>query len=226
MWDLGNGRKFSGSSRPDRKPVAQVDEQHDPAAPDGTASPPLPDKRSFITGATRSGAAVTGDTQGILRLWNVATGEEVKTIMLERGWIKSAAFTRDGRQAVVADKEVGLYDLETGEEVRVFLRPRRTFSRSCRGRRRLLTGDFDGVVRLYDVRSGNLLRELGRHDEFIFSVAFSADGRLASVRRGRPRQPQLRRARLSSVSAPFLRLECHCYTPNRPCWFQAKLDRR
>ena len=185
MWDLGNGQEVQRFQRPDRKPVVQVDEPLDPPAPDGTASPPSPDKKSFITGAVSPDGSrlLTGDTQGILRLWNVATGEEVKRILLECGWIHSAAFTTDGRQAVVADKEVGLYDLETGEEVRVFpAAPSSDVQQAVLSRdgRRLLTGDWKGGVRLYDVRSGNLLRQLGRHDEFIFSVAFSADGRLAA----------------------------------------------
>ena len=183
MWDLGNGQEVQRFQRPDRKPVIQVDEQDNPPAPDDTASPP--DKKSIICGAVSPDGSrlLTGDTQGILHLWNVATGEEVKRIVLGRGWIHSAAFMPDGRQAVVADREVGMYDLETGEEVRVFPSPPSSDVQQAAlspDGRRLLTGGWDGVVRLYNVQSGNLLRQLGRHDEFVFSAAFSANGRLAA----------------------------------------------
>ena len=45
--------------------------------------------------------------------------------------------------------------------------------------RRALSGGADKVVRLWDLESGDLIRELKGHTEWVFSVAFSPDGRRA-----------------------------------------------
>ena len=45
--------------------------------------------------------------------------------------------------------------------------------------RRALSGGDDKVVRLWDLESGDLIREFRGHTEWVFSVAFSPDGRLA-----------------------------------------------
>src|SRR5207253_937260 len=44
----------------------------------------------------------------------------------------------------------------------------------------LLTGGFDGKVRLWDFASGQLIRVLGEHEHFVFAVAFAPDGRTAA----------------------------------------------
>ena len=43
----------------------------------------------------------------------------------------------------------------------------------------MLTGGWDGVMRLYDAQSGKELRQFTANKESIYGVAFSPDGRLA-----------------------------------------------
>jgi WD40 repeat protein len=46
----------------------------------------------------------------------------------------------------------------------------------------LLTGGFDSTLRLWDARTGALLRELPKEEGYVSDAAFSPDGnRLASV---------------------------------------------
>ena len=42
--------------------------------------------------------------------------------------------------------------------------------------RRALSGDQGGAVRLWNLDSGSLVREVGRHNGWVFNVAFSPDG--------------------------------------------------
>ena len=159
VWDLADGkvvRRFTVKSKRAR----------------GGAI--LPDRRHLLT----------GDSQGMLQLWDIGTGQEVKQIQMAGPWmIDSLILTPDGRQALVACVAgVRLYDLETGEEVRQFQENHEEDHQAALSPdgRWLLAGSFDGGVRLWDFQSGDLLRVLGRHNEFVFSVAFSPDGRLAA----------------------------------------------
>jgi hypothetical protein len=134
----------------------------------------LPDGRGFIT----------GDSAGMLQLWDIPTGREVKQIPMGGPWmIDAIRLSPDGRQVLVSGVPgVRLYDLETGEEVRHFQEETEEATQAdlSPDGRWLLTGGFDGKVRLWDFATGQLLRVLGSHDGFVFSVAFAPDGRVAA----------------------------------------------
>src|SRR5262245_19066627 len=47
---------------------------------------------------------------------------------------------------------------------------------------RLVTGDYEGVARVWDAATGRLLRTWAAHGDFIYSLAFAPDGaRFASA---------------------------------------------
>jgi serine/threonine protein kinase/WD40 repeat protein len=128
---------------------------------------------------------LTGDNDGALQVWDLTTQQEVKR--LDRppagGFIHSLRLAADGRQAFIASTGGAyLQDLETGQEIRHFQEANEAVNQldlSPDGRW-LLTGGFDCQVRLWDVASGELVRVLGSHDNFVFSVAFSPDGLTAA----------------------------------------------
>ncbi|HEY7331196.1 MAG TPA: sigma-70 family RNA polymerase sigma factor [Gemmataceae bacterium] len=129
---------------------------------------------------------LTADQRAVLQIWDIETGKEVKRINIPLDTVhrvNSLVLTPDGRQVVIGGMGgCSLFDLETGRPVRRFQVDRTQVQRvalSSDGKQ-LLTGDFDGVVRLWDFRRGDLVRELGRHDGLALSVAFSRDGRLAA----------------------------------------------
>jgi eukaryotic-like serine/threonine-protein kinase len=130
------------------------------------------------------GRLLTGDSAGVLQIWDTATGQEFKRISMNGLWmIDALSLTPDGRQALVACVAgVRLYDLETGQEVRHFQEETEEVHQAdlSRDGHYLIAGSFDGKVRLWDFQNGELLRVLGSHNGFVFSVAFSPDGRLAA----------------------------------------------
>jgi WD40 repeat protein len=116
-----------------------------------------------------------------LRLWDLATGQEVRQFAGHTQLVRAVAFSPDGKLAVSGsyDKTVRLWDVASGKEVRTLTgnnAPVYAVAFSPGGRY-LLSGSSDRRARLWDVETGAELREFAGHTELVSSVAFSPDGR-------------------------------------------------
>src|SRR5436190_2409426 len=119
----------------------------------------------------------------ILKLWDVATGKELRTFTGHTGDVTSVAFSPDGRAALSgsSDKTLKLWDVATGKELRTFRVQSGWVSSvaaafSPDGRTALSGGD---ILKLWDVATGKVLRIFTGHTSSVTSVAFSPDGRTA-----------------------------------------------
>jgi Tol biopolymer transport system component len=123
---------------------------------------------------------LTGSGDGKARLWDVATGKELRTFEGHSDWVMSVAFSPDGQQALTgsADKTARLWDVETGQEIRRLQHADgvRCVAFSPDGQQ-VLTGSFDNTARLWDVTTGREIRRFEGHSDAVVSVAFSPDGR-------------------------------------------------
>src|SRR5207302_8594207 len=66
---------------------------------------------------------VTGSHDHTLRVWDAATGKEVRRLVGHSGGITAAAFSADGKILATAsnssnDRSISLWDIATGQEVR------------------------------------------------------------------------------------------------------------
>jgi WD40 repeat protein len=125
------------------------------------------------------------DTHGPVSLWDVGTGQEVRTLDSKDSWVRSAAFSPDGTWLVVASSEkIKVWVAATGEELHTINERMGSVVNvvfSPDGRQ-LASASSDGTVKVWDAASGKEQRAFHGHTDKVCSVAFSPDGtRLASA---------------------------------------------
>ena len=130
-----------------------------------------------------------------VKLWEVASGAIKHTLEGHTSFVNAVAFSPDGQllASAAADKMVRLWETSNGHEVRtlshldevraVAFSPdgQLLASASCRAFE-IGRGCVRGEIRLWDVASGNVVRSLVGHTDYVNSVAFSPNGKfLASA---------------------------------------------
>jgi len=137
-----------------------------------------PDGRTIASGAW----------DGILLLWDVASGRELRQFDHEDilQWVNSVAFSPDGKTiATASEYDVRLWDVASGEELLEFERSSSSVAFSPDGRTIATASDGSNPfwgrgssdVQLWDVASGKELLRFYVNPLRVNCVAFSPDGR-------------------------------------------------
>jgi WD40 repeat protein len=116
-----------------------------------------------------------------IKLWDLASGQEVLTLGGLSGEISAIAFSPDGKTLASGstDTSIKLWNLASGQEVR-------TLSGHWLGvnavafspdGKTLASGSWDQTVRLWDLASGQEVLVLRGHSKWVHTVAFSPDGK-------------------------------------------------
>jgi WD40 repeat protein len=141
-----------------------------------------PDGRHLVTGGRDR---ETGAATDMLRLWDPATGRQLRSF---RGLVGNGtlplAFSPDGkvlasRSASWGDHRIRLWDVAKGTELRPFGAHHGDISClafSADGKK-LISGGKDQTARIWETASGKELTVHDRHEVPVTAVAFSADGR-------------------------------------------------
>lgn len=133
-----------------------------------------PDGRQVLTGS--------GDCS--VRLWDAATGKEVRRFLGHTQAVWSVAISGDGRRVVSAGQDgvVRLWDAAGGKEVRSFAGHKMgaliaSVAFTPDGKR-IVSGSWDETARIWDVATG---QEVNRFELFapVVKLAVSRDGRYA-----------------------------------------------
>ncbi len=131
---------------------------------------------------------VTASDDGTARIWETATGREVRRLESARSsrdslvWVRAAAFSPDGSAVVTGsfDASVRVWDPRTGRELHNLptghTGPITSAAFSPDGRL-IVTASQDGTARLWDARTRRAAGSPMTHRSRVNSAAFSADGR-------------------------------------------------
>ncbi|QLE39811.1 NACHT domain-containing protein [Nostoc sp. C052] len=122
----------------------------------------------------------TGDAEGGLRLWQVATGQLVINFAGHLGWVWSLAFSPDGQllASCSSDKTIRLWDVNTGKCLRTLSGHASSIwsvAFSADGQI-LASGGDEPTIRLWNVNTGDCYKILSGHTDRILSVSWSPDG--------------------------------------------------
>ena len=130
------------------------------------------------------GTLASGSEDGTIRLWDVDTGQHLRTITRHTNAVYSSiSFSPDGKLlASVSWDSIRLWDVNAGELLRTLVEDTwdmwaEIVSFSPDGRLLASAGSED-TIRLWHADTGELLYILTAHTPQTFSVSFSPDGRL------------------------------------------------
>jgi WD40 repeat protein/pSer/pThr/pTyr-binding forkhead associated (FHA) protein len=128
---------------------------------------------------------VSGGGDQTIRFWDLNLGACIKMWQGYTNWITSLAYSPSGNALVSGSKDrtLRVWNLTSYEQV-LSLTVDGSWLESVAldPREQILAAGGDSIIRLWDARTGQSLRELKGHHHRILSVAFSPDGqRLASA---------------------------------------------
>ena len=117
---------------------------------------------------------------GTVKLWNIKTGEEIRTLRGHQSGIPDVSISPDGETLASASEDgtVKLWNMETGQEIRT-LRGHQSRVMSVRislDGKTVASGSHDGTVKLWNMKTGKEIRTLPGHQSKIKSVRISPDG--------------------------------------------------
>jgi tricorn protease-like protein len=126
---------------------------------------------------------ISGSGDKTLKLWDVATGREIRTFTGHTNSVNSVAFSPDGKQVISGsrDRTLKLWDVATSREIRTFSGHSgyvESVAFSPDGKQ-VISGSEDNTLKLWDVATGREIRTFSGLSHWVESVAFSPDGKQA-----------------------------------------------
>ncbi len=127
--------------------------------------------------------ASAGDDETII-LWDLPSGNMLRSLVGHRDFIKSVAFRPDGLSLVTACSSgpAILWDVATGKKTREFGSSHENADRAVFSPdgKRIFAATFN-KLKIWDAESGELVRTFSGHTQAIIAIAMSPDGKLCAT---------------------------------------------
>jgi len=132
----------------------------------------------------------SASTDYTIKLWNLKTGKEIRTLTGHGNYVSSVSFSPDGKTVAsgsqpdgrgvfgVRDSTIKLWNVLTGKEIRILTGHEDgvlSVSFSPDGKT-LASGSADQTIKLWNLETGEEIHTLTGHDKVVLSVSFSPDG--------------------------------------------------
>ncbi|GBD52314.1 protein kinase [Microcystis aeruginosa NIES-298] len=123
----------------------------------------------------------SGGSDNTIKIWEVATGKQLRTLTGHSRGVESVVYSPDGRYLASgsADKTIKIWEVATGKQLR-------TLTGHSSGvlsvvyspdGRYLASGSWDNTIKIWEVATERELRTLTGHSSGVLSVVYSPDGR-------------------------------------------------
>jgi WD40 repeat protein len=124
--------------------------------------------------------ALTGASDHILRLWDLTTGQEIRSFKGHNDYIYSTTFSPDGKYILSGDSNgrMKLWNTE-GEELHTFT-GHKSFITSLSffpNGKTAISASLDGTIKIWDLSTKQEVRTLSGHMAGVTSAAISPDGK-------------------------------------------------
>jgi WD40 repeat protein len=134
-----------------------------------------------IAVTTDNRTIVSGSMDNTVRIWDLASGQLVRTLEGHSGGVDTVAVSRDNKVIVSGsrDRTVRIWELASGRLVRTLEGHSHWVSGVAvtSDNRMIVSGSSDKTVRIWDLASGQLVRSLEGHTEMVDAVALTPDNR-------------------------------------------------
>ena len=140
-------------------------------------------KREVNAIAVNGRLAVSASEDKTLKVWDMETGHELRTLRGHTGGVHGVALSGHGRLAVSAseDKTLKVWEVETGRELQTLTgHGAYVWGVALSGDGRLAVScSKDKTLKVWEVETGRELQTLQGHTGGVYGVALSGDGRFA-----------------------------------------------
>ena len=124
------------------------------------------------------GVVAAGLSDGTIKLWDIATQQNIGTLPGHTKRVTSVAFSRDGTTLASGshDETVKLWNVATGANFADLRHTARVISVAISSDGVVAAGSWDGTIKLWDVATQQNIATLEEHTDSVTSVSFSRDG--------------------------------------------------
>ncbi|MBD3191243.1 MAG: DUF4062 domain-containing protein [Candidatus Heimdallarchaeota archaeon] len=128
---------------------------------------------------------ISGAKDGTLKLWNVQTGEELRTLKGHTSNITACTFSKDGTKVLSTSSKIfgnesilKIWNVKTGEELGTIEGHNGSITACVFSLEdsKILSASSDKTLKLWDAQTGEELRTLEGHAEEVYACTFSPDG--------------------------------------------------